>query len=98
MPYATVEDIRKAFHAVQSTVASDPIAQRAVNICNEFDVTAEKLATHWESFSLNHTSFDGNKLTSRAVDALRSLVKRQEMSRLKRQARATTFRAHGTRS
>ena len=98
MPVITEDEIRNAFHAVQSSIASndrvtsDMVVQRAINICNEFHITASTLATHWESFSLNHSSFDADNLTSRGLDALRSHVKRQELSRLKREARSLTFR------
>ena len=92
---ASPDAVRAAFDAVQTAVASDDVLAKAVRVCNEFGLDADALASHWESFALNHAAHDGDRLTGKALDALRSHVKRSEAARLKKEARSTTFRRDG---
>ena len=93
MPAASPAAVRSAFDAVQTQVASAEVAAKAARVCAEFGLGADALASHWESFALNHSGeFDTDALDHSALDALRAHVKRSETNRKKKQARATTFR------
>ena len=65
------------------------LLQRVADTCNEYNITAEDLASQWESFALNQKNMDTNVLNVKSLESLRSHVKRIQTRKANK---SSTFR------
>ena len=87
-----IQQVATAFTNNGTEIKGSDLLQKVVDTCRQFNMSADELASQWESYALNQKNIDGDNLTSKSLSKLQSHVKRTQSQANKKAQKSTTFR------